>query len=96
MSVPNHPKIKSIKSEVNFENSYIEEQKLVDETIYDTSVSENKINGMNYPRTQDINLPVNCRNYLRTLKVNVYCDINIRLTSYSGEQGTGVELANKT
>lgn len=50
---------------------------------------------MNYPRTQDINLPVNCRNYLRTLKVNVFSDINIKLTSYSGEQGTGVEVATK-
>ena len=57
----------------------------MDETIYDTGVTENKLNGMNYPRTQDINLPVNCRNYLRTLKVNVYSDINIKLTSYAGE-----------
>ncbi len=95
MAVPNHPRIKSIKIEVSFENSQIEEQKTMDETIYDTSVNEQKINGMNYPRTQDINLPVNCRNYMRTLKVNVYTDINIRLTSYSGEQGTGVEVATK-
>lgn len=40
MSVSNHPKIKSIKIEVSFENSQIEEQKTMDETIYDTSVSE--------------------------------------------------------
>ena len=57
----------------------------MDETIYDTGVNENKVNGINYPQTQDINLPVNCRNYLRTLKINVFSDINIRLTSYSGD-----------
>ena len=51
MAVTNNPKIKSIKIEVSFENSQIEEQQLMDETIYDTGVNENKVNGINYPRT---------------------------------------------
>ncbi len=53
------------------------------------------MNGINFPRTQDINLPANCRNYLRTLKVNVFSDINIKLTSYSGPDGAGNEVATK-
>ena len=39
MAVENNPKVKSIKIEVSFENSKIEEQLLVDETIYDVGVN---------------------------------------------------------
>ena len=95
MTVENNPKVKSIKIEVSFENSKIEEQILADEQIYDVGVNQNKVNGINFPRTQDINLPANCRNYLRTLKVNVFSDINIKLTSYSGPDGAGNEVATK-
>ena len=95
MKIENHPEIKSIKIDVGFKNTYIEEQKFVDETIYDVNVSENKLNGLNFPRTQDINLPVNCRNFMRTLKVNVYSDIVINLSSHSGENGSGREVSSK-
>ena len=51
MAVENNPKIKSIKIEVSFENSKIEEQLLIEEPIYDVGVNENKVNGINFPRT---------------------------------------------